>query len=51
LIAAQKKAGKRPSLISYDGIGHGFPSVVWGNAMEHSMAFFMQELNCRPSAP
>jgi dipeptidyl aminopeptidase/acylaminoacyl peptidase len=44
LVAALERAGKRHKLITYEGIDHGFPILVWANAMQHAMTFFQQEL-------
>jgi dipeptidyl aminopeptidase/acylaminoacyl peptidase len=50
LMKALEKAGKQYKLVTYDGIGHGFPPPVWANAMQQCLAFFARELNLQATA-
>jgi dipeptidyl aminopeptidase/acylaminoacyl peptidase len=50
LAGALAQAGKRHQLITYKGVGHGFPNRAWANAMQQAMSFLLQELKCESNS-
>jgi len=51
LAEALEKAGKRHRLLTYEGLGHGFPAPAWANAMQQAMSFLFEELKCEANLP